>query len=179
MSLDTVNLPLEMPPGCSKPPSHSAMTFLADLSPGCQCGIQGTPNTKQHIESLHGVHHSPHIPHSFLTLPIQATTTQSQIGMHLLCKHPHDPSASPHKQSLFDTEGTLSSTLVCQSPVSAFLLGISRPSPEGAGVGTETQPHSEALAGRGSSSFHPNCISPSTSHPLPTPISHSLPCLGL
>lgn len=183
MSLGAVILPLEMSPGCSKPPSHSAMTFLPGLSPACHHGNQETPSTQQHIRSLHGVHHSPHIPHSFPTLPIQV---QSQLGMHLLCKHPYDPSASPHKQSLFDIKGTLCATLVCQPPVSAFLLGISQPSLEGAGVGKGTQLHSEALAGSsgdgGSSSFHPNCISPSMNHSppplLPTPVSHPLAMSG-
>lgn len=71
------------------------MTFLAGTILVCQhscthpipAGMQGTPSMQEHLKSLHGVHHSPHTPHPFLTLPIREHVPP--------LKHPHDPAAPP------------------------------------------------------------------------------------
>lgn len=70
--------------------TKNAPGMLQATSPLChdllsRLGYGGAPSTQEQLKSLHGVHHGPHVPNPFLTLPIQKYVSPLE--------HPCDPAA--------------------------------------------------------------------------------------
>lgn len=146
----------------------SAMTWP---EPRLTAWDSGDPqHTAAHQVTPWGAPQPPFPTHSTVQSQWECTSSASTASIPMIPAHP------PTNRASLTLRGPCVRPWFA-SPHLSILLGTSRPYPEGTGVGTGTQPHSEALAGGGSSSFHPNCISPSTSH-SPLPSLTPLPCLG-